>query len=274
MTKYVHYTTLPSLHSILEKKELWATSIRFLNDQRELEDALDLVAEVLSTAKDVPNINEFRKHFEHIRKTVADYAAETLFVVSFSQNDLLSQWRGYSPDHNGYAIELDLEGVEFEGFGMAVVDCVYDRSEKERLVRLFLNDRFSTFQSSLRVKEERQFLNDAIDALMRLAAQFKDEAFDEEKERRIIASPFAKESILYRPGRHHLVPYIPVPFKLDHVKSITVGPTRHHALAKAALQDFLEVLHYEDHKSRGKDAVFAAEYEVPKVTLSAIPFRV
>jgi hypothetical protein len=275
MTKYVHYTTLANLCSILDKKELWATSIRYLNDQRELDDALDVVGELLRKPnRKVSEIDDFVGHFELIRSIVADAAEHKLFVISFSQNDLLSQWRGYSPNNDGYAIEFDVDDILPKDGSASLVQCVYEAQEKDSLVRAFLNEHFEEFTTSRKHKDIVEFRNFAAEALMPLAARLKDKAFDEEREQRIIVKCLSKKQIRYRPGQHHLLPYVALPFELRHVKSITVGPTRHQALAVASLESLLEKLHYDDHHSRGLDEVFGAEYEVPKVTASEIPYRV
>jgi hypothetical protein len=48
---YGHYTTATSLIGILEHEVLWATNIKFLNDEHEFQHALDLARKVIIRSK-------------------------------------------------------------------------------------------------------------------------------------------------------------------------------------------------------------------------------
>ena len=93
-----HYTSMEVLLSIVEHKQLWATSIRYLNDVRERDLYLEAVRQRL------PN---FLPDSESVLTDLDESSsfAELPFIVSFStEKDSLPQWRSYCPNGNGVAI--------------------------------------------------------------------------------------------------------------------------------------------------------------------------
>src|SRR6202035_5832544 len=109
LSSYGHYTTAKGLQEIIGHEEFWATNIKFLNDEHEFQHALDLIKEIISQSNVATNSRlSFTEYLEEIRSkldTLDSYSAESVFTLLFSQQtDLLSQWRGYCPDNNGYCI--------------------------------------------------------------------------------------------------------------------------------------------------------------------------
>lgn len=47
-----HYTRLPGLLGIIDSKALWATDIRYLNDETEFHHAVDITRDLLTELKD------------------------------------------------------------------------------------------------------------------------------------------------------------------------------------------------------------------------------
>ena len=93
-----HYTDVGAVKSIIERKELWLTDIRFLNDSQELNDGVVFVLDALSKMKvEVEGgalvrqaIDELINAFDnHISSWIDD---QPTFVCSFSKSgDQLSQ---------------------------------------------------------------------------------------------------------------------------------------------------------------------------------------
>jgi hypothetical protein len=48
---YGHYTTLAGLLGIVKTESIWATNIKFLNDEQEFLHALGLIKEIIATSK-------------------------------------------------------------------------------------------------------------------------------------------------------------------------------------------------------------------------------
>lgn len=89
---FYHYTDAQTALKILENKELWMTHTSYLNDSEEGK-------ELRTYLNKKPVRPEINKVLDYIDKNFEVY------VCSLSENgDLLSQWRGYCPDGEGYAI--------------------------------------------------------------------------------------------------------------------------------------------------------------------------
>lgn len=135
-----HYTNAGGLQGILEKHQVWATDIRYLNDSMErsmfLEKRLPSilpapVAKALATLAKTEEaarqaINEMGGMDKAIQQTAWQFAMNITehtkkfgqpFITSFCtpagtdvDDGLLSQWRGYGKD-GGYALVFDTAGL-------------------------------------------------------------------------------------------------------------------------------------------------------------------
>lgn len=112
-----HYTDSGGFAGIVEKRGLWATDIRFLNDPLELNYAWEGLLIALETAKtDKPEYSEaYDAALQAISMTNAVDPAvseDRLFSVSFSElGDELGQWRSYADDAKGVALGFDKESI-------------------------------------------------------------------------------------------------------------------------------------------------------------------
>ena len=134
-----HYTTAAGLDGILKSQQLWATSVRYLNDDEELrgfferklpalleagiDDGIQKVLEsprgkeMLKEAGDVAGIRRNLLSGLHESLTTVTLGLE-VYVTSFcytasgadSADGLLSQWRGYGRD-GGYALVFETNGL-------------------------------------------------------------------------------------------------------------------------------------------------------------------
>jgi hypothetical protein len=135
-----HYTSATGLIGILESKQLYATDVRFLNDSQELLYAVDLAKQYLT--------NQPLQSKDDERKAFADFALKLLdtkdnlvvilgtptFVASFSEeNDLLSQWRGYCPNGNGFAISFSPDCIMelAKAHRWQLLKCLYSKREQD-----------------------------------------------------------------------------------------------------------------------------------------------
>lgn len=152
-----HYTDARGLLGIVQSGQLWASSAAFLNDSTEMVYMRDVLAEVAQ---------EFREKYE-VEAEIRDYAADayagtgrfsdaqrrTASVISVlemaptfpgglfdvyvscfcSDDDLLSQWRGYPSSGGGYAVGLRSESLR-QGGGL-LRRVVYDEQTQRELLR-------------------------------------------------------------------------------------------------------------------------------------------
>ena len=117
-----HYTNLAGLIGIVERRKLWATDLRYLNDSTELAYGLDRVLSVLRT--DGLRQRDTREH--DFLLTIADLPEGVVtkemiraYVACFStHHDALILWRGYG--HQGYALGFYRSAVEAR-FGVTLL---------------------------------------------------------------------------------------------------------------------------------------------------------
>jgi hypothetical protein len=99
-----HYTSADTLLKIVDKREIWATNIFYLNDVSESRHSLELFT------KRLPVFLERNKseHGEALRNVFAQGISidwDPPFVASFSSHDdSLPQWRSYCSNGNGVSI--------------------------------------------------------------------------------------------------------------------------------------------------------------------------
>ena len=108
-----HYTNGNSFLGIIQKTEMWASHIRFMNDLKEEVYALELLErrlpDLLKTTSLNPNkmIKLIQKYFDEENSKLG------IFVLSFSENsDDLNQWRGYANVIPSYCIKFDVKKIK------------------------------------------------------------------------------------------------------------------------------------------------------------------
>lgn len=248
-----HYTSQPGLIGIISTEVIWATNIKFLNDEHEYQDALNLVEEIIKKSKITPDHRDhavYKTYIERINrklKTLDAYTTESIFTFSLSQEtDLLSQWRGYCSQNNGYCIVFDIdklyEKIKSVCESVHLVSCVYERKDKERKLKDLLNQYWSKYLSVSDDKKRKTIMDNFADEVMLLASHFKHPSFSEEREKRIVVfSEHVPDSgHKFREGKFSIIPYIELPAPRDYIKIIIIGPTSNKNLAKRALEMFLE----------------------------------
>jgi hypothetical protein len=270
-TQYGHYTSPAGLLGIVSREILWATNIKFLNDSHEFQHALDLIKEILPNNKVTPGkkphplFEEFINKVSHQLDTLDLYRSESVFTFAFSEEiDLLSQWRGYCPGNNGYCVVFDLNelhkrvSAKFED--CYLVQCVYDDAEKRTRLKKLLNSNWSKYHKLTEKKAKTAAIDEIAKEIVLLASYFKHPSFKEEREHRIVVA--SDSDIQFREARASLIPYIELPAPRELIRKIVVGPNADQALAKRALEAFLE-------KGCNLDVFFGS----PEIDISKTPYR-
>ena len=159
-----HYTSLPTLFSILESDSLWATATRFSNDSSE-----ELI---------FSDTTCFKKTGIKMDN----------FLLCLSQNeDCLSQWRGYCPNGGG-AIELDLIRPQ----QYSVLYANYDTTSQYKLVEnaplrvLYVPKNRELHEEIMRVLQRKEDDPSNLLKMYNLLPYFKNAAFHEEGEWRLL----------------------------------------------------------------------------------------
>lgn len=260
-----------AVKAILEKRELWLSDIRFLNDSQEMNDGVKYVVDVLRA--DVPDFQLDERYIatatEFLMETFDDHISkymddEPTFVCSFSEaGNQLSQWRAYG----GYAIEFDKGVMEGE---LELFQCLYDEDEKKKYASEMVYDAICGLATDLANNNGvfgRDFMNYS-SLLVRTASIFKDESFYEEREVRcaidvVLPSPDLK----FRNKGGLLIPYVVVKFPFEAIKAIHVGPMRDQELAFTSMKALVSMVTHN----------YPTENDAPvpeiQVVMSKIPFR-
>ncbi len=282
-----HYTTQAGLLGILGSKSIWCTNTLFLNDPTEFSHAIDLGKMLAGSLYE----NDFTESFGfQLRHKLESATPGSLYVSSLSERpDLLSQWRGYCPGGNGYCLGFDRSILEeyCASNSMRLEKCLYSHDEQLGAVEEIINaalrefprinvnyEKFNSLTSTEKVEtlhhhwkhlkgagsqQAESSISTACELLTELAPRFKNEAFHEEVEWRIIANNPSR-SVSFRPGPSYIVPYISLNI-LEHnkhaLREVIVGPNPNQNRALGSVEILL--------RSNGYNASIA--------TSSAVPFN-
>jgi hypothetical protein len=205
-----HYTTQQGLLGIINSKSIWATDMFYLNDASEYEYTVNKYKDILTgylneiEKKVSPDYNAIRniyirqprdseKFLKSVPELVVDIREQVpSYICSFSENgDILSQWRGYCPQGNGFSIGFDtrelIERLKIHSFEIS--QCTYDIKEQEDILIDFIKQIDNEWYNVAdREDELKKLFKKCFWSFLIIASRFKDNSFIEEKEWRF--SPF------------------------------------------------------------------------------------
>ncbi len=286
-----HYTTSTGLQGIIESNCLHASAAYFLNDSSEVEYGKNILAEVLEKweldnpeQRDDPTAELVRELRDKIcGASGREDLAQSVYVTCFCERDnLLSQWRYYGRD-GGYSMGFPCDkgyiphlGPESPSFTSVLTRVEYERTQQMRRcqeilssILPFLEDPevvrvldtemiFTYLQGDVPLREF--ILKVAQELLTDEILSFKNKAFEEEREWRLIARPRlfrlhanddrgkTPSKFYFRPSRGLLVPYIklaPLRGKLQ-IASVRSGPSLDETKAEASIRLLMRQNGFED----------------------------
>jgi len=268
-----HYTSTSGLIGILNSRSIWATSIRFLNDSKEYELAIEIARGII-----VDRVGKVDNKFDlGLYRVLTDSLVHVseidVYASSFTENgDQLSQWRGYCPPANGYSIGFKTASLLPASAGIPnrfLARCTYEPRDHETLISNAINSvvKFAAASHTAYPDNRDRVFRESYKLFGRIlpliAPALKDQTFQEEKEWRLVAlgSSFDAVALSFRAGRSMLVPYYE--YRVDTqdstlpISEIIVGPTPHPELSRHAVETML------------------SKHNVHKVNLSSsgIPYR-
>lgn len=248
--KLFHYTDAAAVQSILTNRKLWLTDLRFLNDSEEMKHGLEHVLKTLKdpsvTSRINPEYVEAATSFidDNLNFDFGDFSASPqIFVCSLSQSDdLLSQWRAYG----SYAIEFDGDLLS-----QNKSDCIYHSVEKESRA-------FSSVVETLRAVGRSHRASphcmgdDGVAAyidLIKVAATFKHQSFEEEQEVRMIRGVDFNDpvEVKFRPRGNILIPYVEVEIPFESITGVHIGPMPNQEVAYWSMSTFVNQLDFDWH---------------------------
>ena len=222
-TRLFHYTSAQGLSGIISNSNLWATDYRFLNDSREMKDGLDIAYKALSSQK-IKLLRDFAEYLLNHSEKLNDYT--TPYITSFcSESDLLSQWRAYANQSEGYCVEFDFSDSELMTFEKdTVVICnlapvIYDDKLKVSIIEFTIEKTIEILKNhgiGVNTEDLSDSKNGIILGMLSFLFQipvltFKDQTFSEEKEWRamFLLNVIQNEELRnYRISGGSFIPYI------------------------------------------------------------------
>lgn len=140
-----HYTDIHGLLGILQNKKIWASPLQHMNDKLEGVLATQLLSEYLGV-----EAQRAGGEVEAFMPVVSNYAVQNLktqelygtYVFSLSEKpDLLSQWRGYTPN-GGYCIGFRKEAIQSlaDENNLLLGPCCYDYEKNAKNIKDALDD--------------------------------------------------------------------------------------------------------------------------------------
>jgi hypothetical protein len=239
-----HYTSQAGCIGIFHAQRIWATNVRFFNDEKEFVLAHDIAHEYLQEL-DATSSQDESWFFRRLLDEFAVTSTET-YVTSFSaEGDLLSQWRGYAA--SGYSIGFSgTRLAEATAPDCLLAPCVYKEEYQAELVREAANGAAEHYRTLLANGEPNdKAIEIAIEefqaSLAILAPIIKHGAFQEEGEWRLIVTSIGRNSgrLCFRPGRSMITPYVELPLarsdEVLYLEEVIVGPTPHPETAELAV---------------------------------------
>jgi hypothetical protein len=250
-----HYTSAQGLRGILESGSVWASNIRFLNDSREYQIAVDLAREIIQRRLQKATSGIERGLYGVMEDSLEHVSDTEVFVSAFTRNgDQLSQWRGYCPGGAGYSIGFSskhLADASASTPGPFLVRCVYDRSKQRELVTDLVDDVFEFGMDVFRAMDANpdralRETHKLTARLMPLAAPaLKDSTFSEEDEWRLVevGSAIDHTVLHFRTTATVLIPYRELPLASSAgdfpVVEVIVGPMSNPELGEHAVGQLL-----------------------------------
>lgn len=247
-----HYTDENGVHGMFTTGEIWATNFRYLNDVSEFEHGKTIARAEIDLAL-AAEVDAGKQALLRTMREAVEAAGINIYVSSWSErHDDLSQWRAYGGSRTGY--EIGMDGRELAAVAaddrFVLVRCLYREPEKrkkmQQLIQRVLWENEQPPDTSLAFDDPIPGGNLAY-YLNRCACMFKDEAFESEREWRLISRPTSvrvpRAEIKPR-GKSTLVAVYRMKASRGdppaiRVKSICVGPCPHGPQANQAVASLL-----------------------------------
>jgi hypothetical protein len=215
-----HYTNADALRGIIENKCIWATHVRYLNDESEFVSAWQRLRDKfheMIRSSDYPHKEGAIEAFSSIHTTILDRPnLTTYFVWCLTDDELidgfagdrLSQWRGYSRGKQAFSLGFDYDllrasfSARQELLRLKILPCGYDNAAQDFVLQKTAETHFQPIikgiesfiqqkksQSSVSESTKRLFLDPLLAMFMDFlepGAFMKDHGFLEEYEWRCV----------------------------------------------------------------------------------------
>jgi len=263
-----HYTTQSGLQGIIENKCIWATHTQYLNDQSEYTHAVKIILEVINDCIADSTFEPIHASLVDIKEGLHDIEFDNVCVCSFSENgDSLSQWRAYGGPTSGYSIGLDYMFMHkvVNHSHLKLWPCLYDKDEQIKLIHQIISQELQDVQNMNKFGTalSRAFI---LSSITHYAPMFKDPAFKDEKEWRIMTDVVNVKDLFFREGKSMLIPYTEIPLLGDQdemsVNEVVIGPTPHIRQSHLSVESLLN-----------REGIYKAQGGATDITDTKVPYR-
>lgn len=191
-----YYCSMSTFLNILKSKQIYLSDPLKMNDNLEIKWYLDRLNDQKSNENEFESVFDMMKMrsnidftFEELVESLNSKGQRSIYICCFSkESDILSQWRAYAEDGKGVSIGFDLEKLEIAD-NFLIREIIYENNVVQGKIENdveIVADGISTVLSEheITMKEEQidVFLHELIPEL----AKYKNPAFSEEKEIRLI----------------------------------------------------------------------------------------
>jgi hypothetical protein len=253
-----HYTNLNGLSGIINSSELWLSNLYFLNDKNEFELGLNFVIEQLESYKNGFSVLRPTKYFIEALEKAIDFIKEkdAPYILSMTaNNDLLSQWRGYT--NNGVGVNIGFNKNFFIENDLKVYKCIYNIEKQKEIMNHILtqsifmyigmadsqgifkdSDDIDLSQYDKAVTAAGQYF---IDRTIFFCSLIKDKSFEEEDEWRLLLVD-EKVEINFINGGNYFKPFKKLKIKNlnDSINEIMLGPNSEQELCGSSIKMLLK----------------------------------
>lgn len=234
-----HYCGQEPALAVLESGCMWLNSQRGMNDPQDTSWAIPHIQMHLNRRVNLKNLDAPER--ARVREFWNAFSINTpdVYVASFSQfGDVLSQWRAYADDGAGFVLGFDPLAFGVRQIQVPELSVVADRTVGMTRV-LYDDDRleemFGPFFNAIIAGQVPT--DGAVLVIRAITMMFKNPAYREESEWRVIYSPtvsqgadqklqvFGKCSeMFFRGTKYGVFPYFKLPFMLPAIKEVILGP--------------------------------------------------
>jgi len=260
-TELYHYSDTKGFQGIISSQKIWATHYNHTNDPTEI-----TLADEIIKAKLKSGVADQSLYFDS-KSPVNGFGKlgsiqRSVYIASFSiKNNLLSQWRAYADDGNGFSLGLDLMNNKniSRGYSEAnknkwfLIKVVYEEEDQKKLIQEAIGDFMEVNKDFLKFENnnEKEFIKHTFQSSLNFLCQLiplfiKNMHYSEEEEWRLARFCYdinVKES-KFREGRTSLIPYLEFDFAENGstlpLKEIVCGPKHDFDKSKRALEMFLK----------------------------------
>jgi hypothetical protein len=283
------YTDIQGLYGILKELKWRATHSSYLNDSREITFGDEMICELLEQRLSTEQDEQIKHIYEEVissnyGKRSVNWAFDNdIYLISFSENgDLLDQWRAYAANGLGYSIGINPHQLSHKiservivpahDEDLAFVKVVYDNNRQREWIS-FILERVANIIGEIAASSPQNQLDQLYGTVIRpfgellapLTLIFKDSAFANERERRVIKTRWGRhvsrnnfpddlshtENLQFWSSDNKLIPYLELDFSARNneallpLSKIILGPKHRHSNARESLEMLLASLGYQ-----------------------------